>query len=253
MTSFLSKYRKVFEIGGVTAGVVLVAFGIATLVLGVNGGSTVQSNLKQEYIFGSPDMTPTAIAPEIKEIQAAQAKIAAEQKKARVPAGEQYTFTPVSAPSCSVAGEQVSSGDEARCFAQYMRIHALGSSSGLTYAQMGRYQAKPDAPLKFTDFAGGTSDSKYAVVNTETKQPVANGARNTWVTETALTSALNLAYTASRISLFGIVVGIALLLSGLGFIILALGGALRRAAQPLTEPKVERESQRSLSPAAGSR
>jgi hypothetical protein len=36
-----------------------------------------------------------------------------------------------------------------------------------------------------------------------------------WVTETALTSALNLAYTASQISLFGIVVGIALLLSGI--------------------------------------
>ena len=27
-----------------------------------------------------------------------------------------------------------------------MRIHALGASSGLTYAQMGQYAAKPDAP-----------------------------------------------------------------------------------------------------------
>jgi hypothetical protein len=41
------------------------------------------------------------------------------------------------------------------------------------------------------------------------------------VTETALTSALNLAYTATQISLFGIVVGVALLLTGLGFLILA--------------------------------
>jgi hypothetical protein len=32
---------------------------------------------------------------------------------------------------------------------------------------------------------------------------------------------------ADRISLFGVVVGIALLLSGLGFAILAIGGALR--------------------------
>jgi hypothetical protein len=36
------------------------------------------------------------------------------------------------------------------------------------------------------------------------------------------------------------VIGIALLLSGLGFIILALGAAFRRAAQPQTE--TERQS-----------
>ena len=42
----------------------------------------------------------------------------------------------------------------------------------------------------------------------------------------ALTSALNLAFTASQIALFGLVVGIALLLSGVGFLVLALGGAL---------------------------
>ncbi len=35
---------------------------------------------------------------------------------------------------------------------------------------------------------------------------------------------------ASRLALFGIVVGIALLLSGLGFAILAIGGALRNPA-----------------------
>jgi hypothetical protein len=226
--------RKLFEIGGLVAAVVLIAFGIAALVLGASGGSTVQSNLKQEYIFGSPDMSPTGIEPGIKEIMAAQEKIAAQQAKAGVPAGERYTFTTVTAPSCSVADQQVSSGDDARCFAQYMRIHALESSSGLTYSQMGRFQAKPDAPLKFTDFAGGTNDPKYAVVNPGTKQSVANGARNTWVTETALTSALNLAYTASQISLFGIVVGIALLLTGIGFAVLAIGGALRNPETALT-------------------
>jgi hypothetical protein len=226
--------RKLFEIGGLVAAVVLIGFGIAALVLGAQGGSTVQSSLKQEYIYGSPDMTPDGIAPGIKEIQAAQKKIAAEQTKAGVPEDERYTFTTVSAPSCSIAGEQVSSGGDARCFAEYMRIHALESSSGLTYSQMGRFQAMPDAPVKSTDFAGGTNDPKYAVVNPETKQPVANASRNTWVTETALTSALNLAYTASQISLFGIVVGIALLLTGIGFAVLAIGGALRNPETALT-------------------
>jgi uncharacterized iron-regulated membrane protein len=241
----------VFEIGGIVAGAILVAFGITAIVLGSNGGSTVNSNLSQEYIVGSPDMTPTAIAPEIKAIQASQQKIAAEQKQARVPTDQQYAFTSVSAPDCSVANEHVTSGTEARCFAQYMRIHALGASSGLTYAQMGQFQAKPDAPIKATDFNGGTSDKEYAAIDPATKQPVANGARNTWVTETALTSALNLAYTASQISLFGIVVGVALLLSGIGFIILALGGALRRVA--VAEASVERETKGTLTPAAGAR
>jgi hypothetical protein len=58
-------------------------------------------------------------------------------------------------------------------------------------------------------------------------QPVANAARNVWVTETALSTALNVSYMASQLGNFGIVVGIALLLTGFGFIILALGGALR--------------------------
>jgi len=48
-----------------------------------------------------------------------------------------------------------------------------------------------------------------------------------WIQETALSTALNTSYMADQISLFGIIVGIALLLSGLGFATLSLGGALR--------------------------
>jgi hypothetical protein len=227
--------RKILELGGILAGIVMVAFGIAAIVLGANGRSTVQSNLQEEYIFGSPDMTPALIAAEVKQIQAEQQKIAAAQVKAGVPTADRFTFTSVSAPSESAAGLPVDNGDRARTFAQYMRIHALGGTHGLTYSQMGRFVAKPDAPLKFTDFNGGTSNEDYALIDPETKQPVSNGARNLWVTETALTSALNLAYTAEQISIFGIVVGVALLLSGIGFLVLALGGALRRA--PATQTK----------------
>jgi uncharacterized iron-regulated membrane protein len=231
--------KKALQIGGIVAGVVLIGFGIAAIVLGVLGGKTVNDNLKQEYIVGSPDMTPTAIGPEVKQIQASQKKIAADQKKAKVPPSQQFTFTDVSAPSCSVAGDQVDDGSSAKCFAQYMRIHALGSSSGLTYSQMGRYAAKSDAPVELTDFNGGTNDPKYAQIDSATGQPVSNGARNLWVTETALTTALYLAYTGSAISLFGIVVGIALLLSGIGFLILALSGAIQRV--PLTRDKEAKE------------
>jgi len=41
------------------------------------------------------------------------------------------------------------------------------------------------------------------------------------VTETALTTALNVSYMAERLSVFGLVVGIALLLTGVGLVILA--------------------------------
>ena len=56
--------RKVFEIGGIVAAAVLVAFGVAAIVMGVNGRSTVQDSLKLEQIVGSPDMTPAAIKAE---------------------------------------------------------------------------------------------------------------------------------------------------------------------------------------------
>ena len=53
------------------------------------------------------------------------------------------------------------------------------------------------------------------------------------MTETALGTALNTSYMAEQIGLFSVVVGIALLLSGIGFLILALvvlGGGARKLA-----------------------
>ena len=199
--------RKVFEIGGVVAAAVLIAFGIAAIAMGFNGRSTVTNSIKQEKIVGTPDMTPAAIKAEAKDAGLAVDKI---------------RF-----PTLSVAGKAINSGTRAHAFAGYMRVHALEASQGLTYSQMGRYQALPTAPKQFTDGIGGTNDPKYAVTDSATKQPVDNGRRNVWVTETALTTALNASYMADRISLFGVVVGIALLLSGFGFAILAIGGALR--------------------------
>ena len=99
------------------------------------------------------------------------------------------------------AGQQVETGEQARAFAKVMREHTLESTGGLTYAEMGRFQsaAKPDDPA-------GTSD-EAAAAKDESGQPVANGARNIWVTETALTTALNMSYMAEQLSMFGMVVG----------------------------------------------
>ena len=189
--------RKMLEIGGFVAAAVLIAFGIVAIAMGVNGRDTVGSSLKQEAIVGSPDMTPTLIRQ--------------EATKAGLP-------STLSIPSLSVAGKPIDSGARARAFAGYMRIHALEATGGLTYAQMPRY-ASADGK--------GTNDQVKAVqVN---GRPVDNAARTIWVTETALATALEASYMAEQISLFAIVVGIALLLSGIGFAILALGGTLRSA------------------------
>jgi hypothetical protein len=215
--------RKVFEIGGLVAAAILVAFGIAAIVLGMNGRSTVSSSLEQEQIVGSGDMTPKAIAGEVAGAKAAQAKLFAKLQAA----GVDVKASPIETPDCSVAGELVNSGDRARCFAKYMRIHTFEATSGLTYSQMGRYLAKDGAPVKSTDGLGGTNDPTQAVTDPKTQQPVANSRRDIWVTYTALTTALNASYMADQLGLFGIVVGVALLLTGIGFAILAVGGALR--------------------------
>jgi hypothetical protein len=106
---------------------------------------------------------------------------------------------------------------------------------------MGRYVAKEGTPFKYTDGIGGTSVDKYAQLDAKTQQPVSNGRRDLWVTETALTTALNAGYMADQISVFGIVVGFALLLSGIGFGILAIGGALRSPEGAFFARKVMRK------------
>ncbi len=97
-----------------------------------------------------------------------------------------------------------------------MKIHALEATGGLVYSQMPRYAT-----------ANGKGTNVEALALKAGGKPVDNPAREVWIQETALSTALNTSYMASQISLFGIVVGIALLLAGLGCGILAVGGALR--------------------------
>ena len=198
-------FRKLLKWGGFGAGAVLVAFGVVAIIMGFSGRATVADSLKQEKIVGSADMTPALIAKEAKD------------------AG----LVGVDLPTVAVAGKSINSGPRARAFASYMRIHALEATGGFTYAQMGRFQAKPDAAKADLAVGGGTDNAAAALVDPATKQPVANGIRNLWVTETALTTALNTSYMADRLGLFGIVVGVALLLSGIGFVILSFA-ALHR-------------------------
>ena len=76
---------------------------------------------------------------------------------------------------------------------------------------------------------GFESDEALAA-KTDDGRPVENGLRNMWVTETALTTALNTSFFAERVAYFSIVMGVALLLTGIGFLVLTLGGALGAVA-----------------------
>lgn len=173
--------KRFLELGGIVAGVVLIAFGVVAVAMGADGRNTVRDSLKAEQIYFGEASDP-AVAKYAK----------------------------------GWAGEQVLTGEQARAFAQIIHEHATDASGGLTYSQLGRFTAA-DNP---TD-QKGTND-EAAALKDDSGNPVPNGARNTWVTATALSTALNTSYMAENLALFGMVVGVALLLTGIGFIILAL-------------------------------
>jgi hypothetical protein len=134
---------------------------------------------------------------------------------------EGITFGPASDPAVAEhaeqwAGQQVKTGSQALAFANVMREHTLASTGGLTYAEMGQFQsaADPSDPKGTNDEAAAAKD--------ENGQPISNSARDIWVTETALTTALNMGFMSEMLSVFSIVVGVALLLTGIGFVILAI-------------------------------
>ena len=176
--------RKLFEYGGWIAGAVLIVFGIVAIGMGVNGRNEVRDAIAEQKIVATDDA-------------------------AEITGGKLQP------------GEEITTGSEAKQFANIMEFHALESSGGLRYAEMGRYVSAADPENK-----AGTSD-EAAALKDEQGNPVPNRSRDTWVTQTALSTALNVSYMAEQLALFGIVVGVALLLTGIGFLVLAIGGALQ--------------------------
>ena len=119
----------------------------------------------------------------------------------------------VGTPDSSIPNQLVNTGSEAQAFANVMRKHTLEATGGKTYAQMPQY---------ITADGKGTSDKAAAGKDPKTGAPTSNPARQIWVTETALTTALNTAYFAESTATFVIAMGIALLLTGIGFLVLTL-------------------------------
>jgi hypothetical protein len=184
----MSKYLRY---AGIAASAVLIVFGVASIIIGAYGRTTVRDSLAAEKIVGTPDMTPAAIKTEA---------AAAGLKN-------------VALPTCSVAGKAIDNGTDARCFSKYMRVHALEATGGQVYAEMGQFLDKSGQP---------TSDKALAAVDPQTKKPVANAARNIWINETALSTALNTSLFAESVAMFSVVMGFALLLTGVGFLVVTL-------------------------------
>ena len=200
------------RLGGIAAGVILVVFGVGAIVIGLAGRNEVNSNIKREHIVGTPDMTPALIAK----------------------AADQAGLKNVALPTCSVAGKSIANGADAKCFASYMRIHALEATGGKTYAQM---------PQFATADGKGTSIAADAAKDPKTGQPVSNQARQVWISETALGTALNTSFFASSVGMFAVVMGAAMLLIGIGFLVLVSGfvgsfGLVRKPDVPLTPAPV---------------
>ena len=94
--------KKIFEIGGYIAAAILIAFGLGSIGMSINGRNEVRADVKREYIVGSQDMNKTAIL--------------AEAKQANLPAEVMDQL-----PTCNVAGKTINSGARAKCFAD---LHA---------------------------------------------------------------------------------------------------------------------------------
>jgi hypothetical protein len=119
----------------------------------------------------------------------------------------------VGTPDSTIPGQKVDSGSEAKAFAAVMRKHTLEATGGQTYAQMGRFL---DASGKATD------DEAAAAKDPKTGEPAENPARNIWISSTAFQTALNTAYFAESVATFVIAMGAAMLLIGIGFLVLTL-------------------------------
>jgi hypothetical protein len=177
--------RKWFAYGGIAASVILIAFGAGAVTIGVMGFNEVRDEITVQNITATDDA-------------------------AELTGG---TLQP---------GEKITTGAEAKAFADIIEHHTLEATEGERYSEMGRF---------LTPTGEDTSD-EAAAAKTPEGRPVENGLRNMWVTETALTTALNTAFFAERVAVFSIVMGVALLLTGVGFLVLTLGGALGYVTVP---------------------
>jgi hypothetical protein len=194
----ISNRRRLFWAGGLVAGVLLIVAGGLWIWQGADARQEVKDTISREQIEGSPDMSRATFEDQ-------------------VPPG-------VTLPTCDVAGEAITTGEEARCFAEWMRVHALVATGGRTFSEMGRYLDEQGNEVNSQD---------EAAIDATTGRPVENGARNLWVNQRALATGLELAFVGEQVSLFSIATGALFLVIGIGLLVmLTVGGVLAQRAEP---------------------
>jgi hypothetical protein len=190
------KLRRPFWAGGITAAALLIVAGGIWVWMGADARAEVHDTITREQITGTPDMRPGGIETDVVD----------------------------DLPTCDVADKAIDSGSRARCFAEYMRVHALESTGGRTYSEMGRF-LDADGKEVFSE--------DEAATNPETGRPVENPARQLWVSQRALATGLELAYVGEQVSLFSIATGALFVVIGIGLLVmLTVGGVLGGREEP---------------------
>ena len=194
------KRGRVFKWGGVVSGGVLVAFGIAVIVLALLGRSTLDDELARQQIIGTPDMSPAGIPPD----------------RGRRPQGRRH-------PGLR-RRRQADRQRPARAVLRPVHVHPRARGDRrLRLLGDGSVRGQAGSAGGPACAGGGTNNPEFAQIDPVTKQPASNSARDLWVTETALSTGLNVTFMASLLVLFTLLVGVALLLAGVGFIVIGLG------------------------------
>ena len=137
----------------------------------------------------------------------------------------------------SIPNARVDDIPTARAMADIIDVHARESTSGLTYAEMGRFMAKDGTPE-------GTSDEKAALLDDQ-GNPVPNGLRNVAFQASTLRTSLYSSIMAFEVGNLVIGLGAMILVLGLaiGGVGVALGGlAIPAFSRRLHVPPVVAES-----------
>lgn len=128
----------------------------------------------------------------------------------------------VTPDDASIPGVVVNDVESAKSMAAIIDEHALESSGGLTYAEMGRFMTPDGDPA-------GTNDPEQAVLNAD-GDPVSNPARTSAFQASALRTSLFSSVMAFEIST--LVMGLGLMLVVLGFAVAGVGIALAALVLP---------------------
>lgn len=114
----------------------------------------------------------------------------------------------IGTPDSTIPNQKVDTGKEAEAFAAVTRKHTLEATGGKVYSELPRAVYKD---------GGKPVPEEQADAALKSGEAINNPQRDLWLNQISLSTALNTAYFAESVSLFAIVMGFALLLTGVGF------------------------------------